>query len=100
MKATASTVSRWPLVSQHWTTLQLGPALPRGRGTRIFAAAAHRLFTGQAPSLLADPLFEGVAVTETLRSISAAAAQLPANTVLFDSTKLVADAIMVAHAGR
>ena len=55
---------------------------------------------GKAPSLLADPLFEGVAVTDTVRSIAAAAGRLPGNIVHPDSTKLCADAIIAAHAGR
>jgi hypothetical protein len=55
---------------------------------------------GQAPAVLADPLFEGIAVTDTVRSIAAAAGRLPDSIVHLDSTKLIADAIMVAHAGR
>ena len=54
----------------------------------------------QALAVLADPLFEGIAVAYTVRSIAAAAGRLPDNIVLLNSTKLVADAVMVAHAGR
>jgi ribose-phosphate pyrophosphokinase len=83
------------------TTLQRAARRCRQAGaTRIFAAATHGLFMGQAPAVLADPLFEGVAVTDTVRSISAAAGRLPDSIVHLDSTRLVADAIMAAHAGR
>jgi ribose-phosphate pyrophosphokinase len=83
------------------TTLQRAARRCREAGaTRIFAAATHGLFMGQAPSLLADPLFEGIAVTDTVRSIAAAAGRLPDNIAHLDATKLVADAIMVAHSGR
>jgi ribose-phosphate pyrophosphokinase len=83
------------------TTLQRAAQRCRQAGaTRIFAAATHGLFIGQAPALLADPPFEGVAVTDSVRSIAAAAERLPGSIVHLDSNKLVADAIMVAHAGR
>jgi len=68
--------------------------------TRIFAAATHGLFMGKAPSVLADPLFEGIAVADTVRSVAAVEQRLPGNIVHVDSSKLVADAIMVAHTGR
>jgi ribose-phosphate pyrophosphokinase len=68
--------------------------------TRIFAAATHGLFMGQAPTVLADPVFDGVAVTDTVGSVAAAEGRLPPNIVLLDSSKLVADAIIAAHSGR
>ena len=55
---------------------------------------------GQAPDVLADPLFEGIAVTDTVRSIAAAERRLPDNIVHLHSSELVADAIMVAHTGQ
>jgi len=44
-------------------------------------------------------LFEGVAVTDTVRSIAAVERRLPSNIVQFDSSRLAADAIIMAHAG-
>ena len=83
------------------TTLQRAARRCREAGaTRIFAAATHGLFMGKAPSVLADPLFEGIAVTDTVRSVAAVEQRLPGNIVHVDSSKLVADAIMVAHTGR
>jgi ribose-phosphate pyrophosphokinase len=83
------------------TTLQRAARRCREAGARrIFAAATDGLFTGQAPDVLGDPLFEEVAVTDTVRSVAAAEGRLPESIVHLDSTKLVADAIMVAHSGR
>jgi len=83
------------------TTLQRAARRCREAGaTRIFAAATHGLFMGKAPSVLADPLFEGIAVTDTVRSVAAVEQRLPGNIVHVDSSRLVADAIMVAHTGR
>jgi hypothetical protein len=55
---------------------------------------------GQAPDILADPVFEGVAVTDTVRSVAAAEGRLSQTIVHLDSSKLVADAIIAAHSGR
>jgi len=83
------------------TTLQRAARRCREAGaTRIFAAATHGLFMGKAPSVLADPLFEGIAVADTVRSVAAVEQRLPGNIVHVDSSRLVADAIMVAHTGR
>ena len=82
-------------------TLQRAARKCRQAGaTRIFAAATHGLFMGQAPSVLADPLFEGIAVTDTVRSRAAAEERLPQSIVHLDSSRLVADAIIAAHSGR
>ena len=82
------------------TTLQRAARRCHEAGaTRIFAAATHGLFMGEAPVVLADPLFEGIAVADTVRSVAAAEQRLPSNIVHLDSSKLVADAIMMAHTG-
>jgi len=83
------------------TTLQRAARSCRQAGaTRIFAAATHGLFMGEAPVVLADPLFESVAVTDTVRSVAAAKGRLPQSMISLDSTRLVADAIMAAHSGQ
>jgi ribose-phosphate pyrophosphokinase len=83
------------------TTLRRAARSCRKAGaTRIFAAATHGLFIGQASSVLTDPVFAGIAVTDTVRSVAAAEGQLPKSVVQLDSSRLVADAIMAAHCGR
>jgi ribose-phosphate pyrophosphokinase len=82
------------------TTLQRAARHCREAGAaRIFAAATHGLFMGEAPAVLADPLFESIAVADTVRSVAAVEHRLPSNIVHLDSSKLVADAIMMAHTG-
>jgi ribose-phosphate pyrophosphokinase len=68
--------------------------------TRIFAAATHGLFMGQAPAVLADPVFEGIAVADTVHSVAASEGRLPASILHLDSSRLLAEAIIAAHAGR
>jgi ribose-phosphate pyrophosphokinase len=83
------------------TTLQRAAQSCRQAGaTRIFAAATHGLFMGQAPTVLGDPVFEGIAVTDTVRSVAAAESRLPQSIVHLDSSRLVADAIIAAHSGQ
>jgi ribose-phosphate pyrophosphokinase len=83
------------------TTLQRAARSCREAGaTRTFAAATHGLFMGQAPTVLADPVFEGIAVTDTVHSLAAAEGRLPKSIVHLDSSRLVADAIIAAHTGR
>jgi hypothetical protein len=55
---------------------------------------------GQAPAVLGDPLFEGIAIADTVRSVAAAEGRLPGNILHLDSSKLLADAIIAAHVGR
>jgi hypothetical protein len=50
--------------------------------------------------VLGDPLFEAVVVTDTVRSVAAAEGRLPLSIVHLDSSKLLADAIIMAHSGR
>jgi len=83
------------------TTLQRAARSCRQAGAiRIFAAATHGLFIGRAPAILADPVFEGIAVTDTVRSVAAAEGRLSQSIVHLDSSKVVADAIIAAHSGR
>jgi len=88
------------LISTGGTLQRAARKCSQAGATRIFAAATHGLFMGQAPSVLADPLFEGIAVTDTVRSRAAAEGRLPQSIVHVDSSRLVADAIIAAHSGR
>jgi ribose-phosphate pyrophosphokinase len=82
-------------------TLQRAARRCREAGaTRIFAAATHGLFMNPAPTVLADPVFEGIAVADTVRSAAAAEGRLPGNILHLDSSRLLAEAIIAAHAGR
>jgi ribose-phosphate pyrophosphokinase len=83
------------------TTLQRAAKACREAGaTRILAAATHGLFMQGAAATLSDPVLEGIAVTDTVHSAAATSGQLRGKILHLDSTKLVADAIAIAHSGR
>jgi ribose-phosphate pyrophosphokinase len=83
------------------TTLVRAASVCRAAGARqVFAAATHGLFIGEAPQKLADPVFEAILVTDTVSSRAAAEGRLPDKIRRLDSSKLVAEAIIAAHAGR
>ena len=88
------------LISSGITLQSAARSCRRAGATTIFAAATHGLFMGQAPTVLADPVFEGIAVTDTVYSVAAAEGRLPKSIVHLDSSRLVADAIIAAHSGR
>ena len=82
-------------------TLQRAARRCREAGaTRIFAAATHGLFMGEAPSVFADPVFEEIAVADTVTSVAAAEGRLPEKIRHLDFSRLLAEAIITAHAGR
>jgi ribose-phosphate pyrophosphokinase len=82
-------------------TLQRAARRCREAGAKqIFAAATHGLFMGKAPAVLADPVFEGIAVADTVRSVAAAEGRLTGSILHLDSSRLLADAIIAAHVGR
>ncbi len=82
-------------------TLQRAARRCREAGAaRIFAAATHGLFMGQAPAVLADPVFEGIAAADTVRSVAAVEGRLPGNILHLDTSGLLAEAIIATHAGR
>ena len=88
------------LISTGTTLQRAARSCHHAGATRIFAAATHGLFMEQTPDVLADPVFEGIAVTDTVYSIAAAERRLPQSIVHLDSSLLVADAISAAHSGR
>jgi ribose-phosphate pyrophosphokinase len=88
------------LVSTGGTLLRAARRCHDAGARRIFAAATHGLFMGEAPSVLGDPVFEEIVVADTVRSVAAAEGRLPEKIRHLDSTRLLADTIIAAHAGR
>jgi ribose-phosphate pyrophosphokinase len=88
------------LISTGGTLQRAAHRCHQAGAARIFAAATHGLFTGQAPAVLADPVFAGIAVADTVCSVAAAEGQLSGNIQHLDSSKILADAIIAAHRGR
>ncbi len=82
------------------TTLRRAAAKCREAGAaRIFAAATHGLFIGDAPAVLNAAEFDGIVVGDTVRSAAEVAGALPARVTVLDTSRLVGEAIALTHAG-
>lgn len=82
------------------TTLCRAAAKCREAGaTRVFAAATHGLFIGDAPGVLGAAGFDGVVVGDTVRSGAEIAGLLPENFTILETARLACEAIAMAHAG-
>ena len=88
------------LISTGGTLLRAARRCREAGATRIFAAATHGLFMGEASTVLDDPIFEEIAVADTVNSVAATEGRLPEKIRHLDSSGLLADAIITAHAGR
>jgi ribose-phosphate pyrophosphokinase len=88
------------LISTGGTLLRAARRCREAGATRIFAAATHGLFMGEAARVLDDPIFEEIAVADTVNSVAAAEGRLPEKVRRLDSCGLLAEAIIAAHAGR
>ena len=82
------------------TTLRRAAAKCREAGaSRVFAAATHGLFMGEAVTVLGGGEFDSILVTDTVRSEAEIAGRLPDNVTVLDTSPLVCEAIAIAHAG-
>jgi ribose-phosphate pyrophosphokinase len=82
------------------TTLCRAAAKCREAGaSRVFAAATHGLFIGDAPAVLGTACFDGIVVGDTVRSEAEIAGQLPENVTILDTSRLACEAIALAHSG-
>jgi ribose-phosphate pyrophosphokinase len=87
------------LISTGGTLVRAARACHAAGATRVFAAAAHGLFMGGAPELLAERTFDGIVVANTVpcfRLSSEEARQI----VVVDATQAVAKAIAACHDAR
>jgi ribose-phosphate pyrophosphokinase len=66
---------------------------------RIYAAATHGFFLGDAPTVLGPEMFDGIVVGDTVCSALQEASRLPPHVTILDTSPLVADAIAVSHSG-
>ena len=80
------------------TTLCRAAAKCREAGaSRVFAAATHGLFIGDAPGVLGSAGFDGIVVGDTVRSGAEIAGRLPENVTILDTSRLACEAIFRAH---
>ncbi|MDA8128704.1 MAG: ribose-phosphate pyrophosphokinase [Betaproteobacteria bacterium] len=82
------------------TTLVRAAAACRALGAkRVFAAATHGVFAGDAGAVLADAALEKVLVTDTIPPFRLPPALLGSRVEVLDTTPLVAEAIRRLHGG-
>jgi len=82
------------------TTLCRAAAKCREAGaSRVFAAATHGLFIGDAPGVLGSAGLDGIVVGDTVRSGAEIAGRLPENVTILDTSRLACEAIARVHAG-
>ncbi len=82
------------------TTLCRAAAKCREAGaSRVYAAATHGLFIGDAPGVLGSAGFDGIVVGDTVRSAAEIAGILPENVTILDTSRLACEAIARVHAG-
>lgn len=66
---------------------------------RVYAAATHGVFIGEAKRVLDAAGFDGIVVGDTVRSAAEAAGSLPARVTILDTSPLVSEAIALVHSG-
>jgi ribose-phosphate pyrophosphokinase len=82
------------------TTLRRAAAKCRAAGaSRVYAAATHGLFIGDALSVLCATEFDGIVVGDTVLSASEASGNLPETVTVLDTSRLVCDVIALSHSG-
>ncbi|MGE5650434.1 MAG: ribose-phosphate diphosphokinase [Bacillota bacterium] len=82
------------------TTLVRAARACRDRGAqRVFAAATHGLFMGDAPTVLADSALQGIVVTDTVSPFRLEGSAAQAKVGILSCTGLFAQAIARIHEG-
>jgi len=82
------------------TTLRRAARACRERGAlKIYAAASHGLFVGDAAEVVADPVFEKVLVTDTVPPFRLPPGLVAEKLLVLDAAPLFAEAIKRIHAG-
>ena len=82
------------------TTLRRAAVKCREAGAaRVYAAATHGLFIGNALALLAAAELDGIIVSNTVCTTAEQAGMLPANMTVLDSSHLLGEAIARSHSG-
>ncbi len=84
------------LISTGGTLVRAARACHAAGATRIFAAAAHGLFMGGAPELLAERTFDGIVIANTVPSFRLSPEE-SRRLVVVDATQAVSKAIAACH---
>jgi ribose-phosphate pyrophosphokinase len=82
------------------TTLSRAAIKCREAGaSRVFAAATHGLFIGDAVRVLGAAEFDGIVVGDTVYSAAEESGLLPENITVLDTSQLLGEIIALCHAG-
>ncbi|HUY03260.1 MAG TPA: ribose-phosphate pyrophosphokinase [Rhodocyclaceae bacterium] len=87
------------LISTGTTMARAANACREQGATKVYAAATHGIFVGEAPSILAAPALEAVVVTDSIPPFRLDPGQIGAKLVVLDSAALFAEAIRRIHGG-
>ncbi len=87
------------LISTGTTMARAAKACRELGATKVFAAAAHGLFVGEASQVLMDPALERVVITDTIPPFRLDPAVAKEKLTVLDSAPLVAEAIQRIHEG-
>ncbi|MBI3915833.1 MAG: ribose-phosphate pyrophosphokinase, partial [Betaproteobacteria bacterium] len=87
------------LISTGGTILRAARACRAKGATRVFAAASHGIFVGDAARLLTEPVVDGLAVTDTIPPFRIDAGLAQRKLVLLETAPLLAEAIRRIHEG-
>jgi ribose-phosphate pyrophosphokinase len=87
------------LISTGTTMRRAANACHERGSTKVYAAATHGVFTGDAGEVLGDPAFEGVVITDTVPPFRLDPELVRSKLVVLDAASLFASAIERVHDG-
>lgn len=87
------------LISTGGTLARAARACRQRGARRVFAAATHGAFVGDAARVLAEPALEGIVVTDSIPACRMADEPLLAKLSIVDTTPLLGEAIRRLHEG-
>lgn len=85
------------LISTGTTMARAAHACRQLGATRVYAAAAHGLFVGQANTVFANSVFDKVVITDTVPPFRLTPELVAKKLILLETTHLVAEAIQRLH---
>lgn len=87
------------LISTGGTLVRAARACRAAGAKKVFAAAAHGLFMGGAPELLAEPAIDGIVIANTVPPFRLAPDVAAKRLTILDASAAVAEAISACHDG-
>ncbi len=87
------------LISTGGTLVRAARACRAAGARKVFAAAAHGLFMGGAPELIAEPALDGIVIANTVPPFRLPADAVAKRLTILDAGAAVADAISSCHDG-